>query len=118
VAGMAPSKAPKALHAAPDAALPRRRVHAADTHTDLIIQICSNVKYANYACADSLLNALARAFSVTTHHQGFGFPGSRGALRFIDGTGNPRAEAKPDVALIGAEEPAFQGGSYMTFLKV
>ena len=116
VAGMSPSQAPKALH-------PMPRFHgdefnATDTQTDVVIQICSNVKYANYASADSLLKALAPAFSLATHHQGFGFPGSRGALGFIDGTGNPGAEEGPEVALIRAEDAAFEGGSYMTFRKI
>ncbi|PZC47503.1 MAG: putative iron-dependent peroxidase [Chloroflexi bacterium] len=116
VTGMAPGQTPNALHPMPH--FHGDEFNPAETQTDVVIQICSNVKYANYACADSLLKALAPAFSLAAHHQGFGFPGSRGALGFIDGTGNPGAEEKPHVALIGAEDPAFQGGSYMTFRKI
>lgn len=116
VAGLAQGPAPTALHPMPH--FPGDQYDDADTQTDMVIQLCSNVKYANYTSADALLKALAPAFSLAAHHQGFGFPGSRGVLGFIDGTANPGAEHKPDVVLIGDEDPAFTGGSYMTFRKI
>jgi putative iron-dependent peroxidase len=54
----------------------------------------------------------------SSHHQGFGFPGSRGVLGFVDGTGNPGQEERPDVVLIGDEDPTFRDGSYMVFRKI
>jgi len=51
------------------------------------------------------------AVRVVSHHQRFRFPNQRAVLGFLDGTGNPSAEEKPEVALIGQEDSAFQNFS-------
>ena len=102
---LAPRRAPKGLRSMPqflgDEFDPFR------SQTDLFLQICSTVKYANYDVGKALLSVLAPVFTLVSHHQGFRFPNQRGVLGFLDGTGNPSAEEKPGVALIGREDLAF-----------
>jgi putative iron-dependent peroxidase len=90
----------------------------AETQADMVVQLCSNVKFANHIAGKTLLGLLNKAFTPKAYHQGFSFPGSRGVLGFIDGTANPGAEDRPDVVLVGDDDPAFRDGSYMLFRKI
>jgi putative iron-dependent peroxidase len=90
----------------------------AKTQADLVVQICSNVKFANQTTGETLLGLLSKAFTPKAYHQGFIFPGSRGLLGFIDGTANPGTEDRPSVVLIGDADPTFRDGSYMLFRKI
>ena len=88
----------------------------AETQADLVVQICSNVKFANHTAGKTLLGLLGKAFTPKVYHQGFIFPGSRGVLGFIDGTANPGTEDRPSVVLVGdagycASPAAGMGGS-------
>lgn len=89
-----------------------------ETQTDLVVQICSNVKFANHTAGKILLGLLGGAFTTTAYHQGFTFPGSRGVMGFIDGTANPGTEERPGVVLVGGDDPAFRDGSFMAFRKI
>ncbi|PYM82365.1 MAG: hypothetical protein DME09_14530 [Candidatus Rokuibacteriota bacterium] len=107
---------PKALRA-----MPRFKGDEYDptaAQTDLVMQICSNLKFANLIAGKTLLGRLGRVFEPKAHHQGFIFPGTRGVLGFIDGTANPASEDRPSVALIGDTDPLFRDGSYMAFRKI
>jgi len=90
----------------------------AETQADMVVQICSNVKFANHTAGKTLLDLLSKAFTPKAYHQGFTFPGSRGVLGFIDGTANPGTEDRPSVVLVGDADPAFRDGSYMLFRKI
>ena len=48
---------------------------------------------------------------------GFRYFDDRDLLGFVDGTENPRGQAVIDAALIGAEDAAFAGGSYVITQK-
>ena len=69
---------------------------SAETQADLVMQLCSNVKFANQIAGKTLLGRLGGVFEPKAHHQGFIFPGTRGVLGFIDGTANPASEDRPD----------------------
>ena len=44
---------------------------------------------------------------------GFRYLDSRDLTGFVDGTENPEGEHRAEVALVGDEDPAFSGGSYI-----
>jgi porphyrinogen peroxidase len=110
------TRRPKALRA-----MPRFKGDEFDpvqTQADLVVQVCSNVKFANHIAGKTLLGRLGGVFQPKAHHQGFIFPDTRGVLGFVDGTANPASEDRPSVVLIGDTDPFFRGGSYMAFRKI
>src|SRR5262245_52601174 len=112
----APTRRPKGLRA-----MPQFKGDEYDpelTQADVVLQLCSNVKFANHVAGKVLLRDFRGTFEPKTHHQGFTFPGSRGVMGFIDGTANPGTEERPGVVLIGDADPHFRDGSYMTFRKI
>jgi putative iron-dependent peroxidase len=111
-----PKRRPKALRSMPR--FEGDEYDPAETQADIVVQMCSNVKFANHTAGKTLLGLLSKAFTPKAYHQGFTFPGSRGVLGFIDGTANPGAEDRPDVVLVGDDDPAFRDGSYMLFRKI
>jgi porphyrinogen peroxidase len=56
---------------------------------------------------------LGESVSVMDDVLGFRYLDGRDLTGFIDGTENPKGRERPDVALIGAEDPEFAGGSYV-----
>ncbi len=113
---LAPTSRPKGLRGMPR--FKGDEYDPAETQADLVMQLCSNVKFANHAVGKTLLGRLGGAFEPKAHHQGFIFSGTRGVLGFIDGTANPASEDRPSVVLIGDTDPLFRDGSYMAFRKI
>src|SRR6516162_6846600 len=60
---------------------------------------------------------LRDAVSTVDEVHGFRYFDDRYLLRFVDGTENPRGEAVIDAAIIGEEDAAFIGGSYVIVQK-
>jgi putative iron-dependent peroxidase len=60
---------------------------------------------------------LGDAVTAVDEVHGFRYFDDRDLLGFVDGTENPRGQAVIDAALIGAEDPAFAGGSYVITQK-
>src|ERR1700729_4014250 len=60
---------------------------------------------------------LGEAVSAVDEVHGFRYFDDRDLLGFVDGTENPRGQAVVEAALIGAEDPAFAGGSYVITQK-
>ena len=58
-------------------------------------------------------NQLGETVEVMDEVHGFQYLDSRDLTGFIDGTENPKGKGRAPVALIGAEDPAFAGGSYV-----
>jgi putative iron-dependent peroxidase len=48
---------------------------------------------------------------------GFRYFDDRDLLGFVDGTENPRGEAAIETVMVGEEDPAFMGGSYVIVQK-
>ena len=48
---------------------------------------------------------------------GFRYFDDRDLIGFVDGTENPAGQAAVDATVIGAEDPAFAGGSYVIVQK-
>jgi putative iron-dependent peroxidase len=57
------------------------------------------------------------AVSPVDEVQGFRYFDDRDLIGFVDGTENPRGEAAVDAVLIGQEDAAFAGGSYIIVQK-
>jgi putative iron-dependent peroxidase len=64
-----------------------------------------------------LLDALGDAITVVDEVQGFRYFDDRDLLGFVDGTENPTGNALYQAALIGDEDAAFAGGSYVVVQK-
>ncbi len=70
-----------------------------------------------FEMATQIMVRLDDAVSVVDEVHGFRYFDDRDLLGFVDGTENPRGEAVIDAALIGEEDAAFAGGSYVIVQK-
>jgi porphyrinogen peroxidase len=83
------------------------------TGGDLLFHIVSRRHDLNFELAMRLKNELGDAVDVMDEVRGFRYLDGRDLTGFIDGTQNPKGRERAGVALIGAEDPAFAGGSYV-----
>jgi putative iron-dependent peroxidase len=82
------------------------------TPGDLLVHIHSSRHDANFALAREVVRRLEGAARLVEEIHGFRYSGGRDLTGFVDGTENPKGEARAQVALVGAEDPDFAGGSY------
>jgi porphyrinogen peroxidase len=102
---------PAGLHRLPELAGP---VHTAvSTAGDLLFHLRAQRQDLCFELAQRLTEALAGAAQVIDEVHGFRSFDERDLLGFVDGTENPEGQAARDAVLIGDEDPAFQGGSYV-----
>ncbi|MGH2620683.1 MAG: Dyp-type peroxidase [Anaerolineales bacterium] len=97
---------------------PFRAIHAGGrvapaTGGDLFVQIVSGRHDLNFELAMKLVGRLGTLAEITEEIHGFRYLDSRDLTGFIDGTENPMGKARPAAALIGDEDRAFAGGSYI-----
>jgi putative iron-dependent peroxidase len=83
------------------------------TGGDLFLQIVSGRHDLNVELAIQVGRQLARIAELTEEVHGFRYLDSRDLTGFIDGTENPKGKARAAAALIGDEDRAFAGGSYV-----
>ncbi|WP_316520401.1 Dyp-type peroxidase [Kitasatospora brasiliensis] len=102
---------PAALHPFQEVAGPRHRAPA--TPGDLLLHLRAERMDLCFELAAQLTERLAGAAAVVDSVQGFKYFDDRDLLGFVDGTENPEGRAAENAALIGAEDPAFSGGSYV-----
>jgi putative iron-dependent peroxidase len=67
--------------------------------------------------AAQIMARLGNAVSAVDEVHGFRYFDDRDLLGFVDGTENPRGEAVIEAAVIGEEDVAFAGGSYVIVQK-
>jgi putative iron-dependent peroxidase len=70
-----------------------------------------------FELATQIMARLGAAASAVDEAHGFKYFDARDLLGFVDGTENPVAQAAIDATLIGDEDPAFAGGSYVIVQK-
>jgi putative iron-dependent peroxidase len=70
-----------------------------------------------FELATQIMARIGDAISSADEVQGFRYFDDRDLLGFVDGTENPRGQAAVDAVLIGEEDPAFAGGSYVIVQK-
>ena len=91
--------------------------HAIATPGDLLFHIRAKRMDLCFEMAAQIMGRLGDAVTGVDEVHGFRYFDDRDLLGFVDGTENPRGQAVIDAALIGAEDPAFSGGSYVITQK-
>jgi porphyrinogen peroxidase len=91
--------------------------HAVSTPGDLLFHIRAKRMDLCFEMATQIMALLDGAVSAVDEVHGFRYFDDRDLLGFVDGTENPRGEAVIDAALIGEEDAAFVGGSYVIVQK-
>src|SRR3984893_8659266 len=91
--------------------------HAVSTPGDLLFHIRAKRMDLCFEVATQIMARLGDAVSAVDEVHGFRYFDDRDLLGFVDGTENPRGEAVIEAALIGEEDAAFAGGSYVIVQK-
>jgi putative iron-dependent peroxidase len=106
---------PAELH--PFRALSGNRHRAVATPSDLLFHIRAASMDLCWELASLVVDRLAGAATVVDEVHGFKYFDERDLLGFVDGTENPTGPAAEAAVTIGAEDPAFAGGSYVIVQK-
>ncbi len=80
---------------------------------NLFLHIRSERRDLDFELARRCVAAFEGALEVREETPGFRYLDSRDLTDFVDGTENPEGEERAEVALVGAEDPAVAGGSYI-----
>ena len=101
---------------------PFREFHAGERHAiatpaDLLFHIRAQDMDMCFELVTQIMERIGGAVSSVDETHGFRYFDARDLLGFVDGTENPRAGEARDAALIGDEDPAFAGGSYVIIQK-
>jgi putative iron-dependent peroxidase len=91
--------------------------HAPATPGDLLFHIRAARMDLCFELATQIMSRLGGAAATADAVQGFKYFDDRDLLGFVDGTENPVAQAAIDATLIGEEDMAFAGGSYVIVQK-
>jgi putative iron-dependent peroxidase len=91
--------------------------HALATPGDLLFHIRAKRMDLCFEMAAQIMAGLGDAVTAVDEVHGFRYFDDRDLLGFVDGTENPRGAAVIEAALVGAEDPAFAGGSYVITQK-
>ena len=106
---------PAELHEFPALEGPRHR--AVSTPGDLLFHIRAEQMDLCFELASKIVGAFGDGGTVVDEVHGFTYFGSRDLLGFVDGTENPAGDAAATAVLVGAEDPAFAGSSYVVVQK-
>jgi len=91
--------------------------HAVSTPGDLLFHIRAKRMDLCFEVATQIMASLGDAVSAADEVHGFRYFDDRDLLGFVDGTENPRGQEIIDAAIIGDEDAAFAGGSYVIVQK-
>src|SRR5579863_9261280 len=91
--------------------------HAVSTSGDLLFHIRAKRMDLCFELATQIMTRLGDAVSPVDEVHGFRYFDDRDLMGFVDGTENPRGEAVVDAVLVGDEDAAFAGGSYVIVQK-
>jgi porphyrinogen peroxidase len=91
--------------------------HAVSTPGDLLFHIRAERMDLCFELATQIMASLGSAVSSADEVHGFRYFDARDLLGFVDGTENPTGQAAIDAVLVGEEDPAFAGGSYVIVQK-
>ena len=96
---------------------PRSGRHAIATPGDLLFHIRAQHFDLCFELGTQIVERLGGAISVVDEVHGFRYFDARDLLGFVDGTENPVGQVASDATLIGEEDAAFGGGSYVIVQK-
>jgi putative iron-dependent peroxidase len=108
---VSPARRPAGLR--PFAPLSAGGRSAPATGGDLLLHVVARGADTAFELARRFRAALGTAAVVADEVHGFRYLDSRDLTGFIDGTENPKGRERAEVALIGREDAAFAGGSYV-----
>jgi putative iron-dependent peroxidase len=108
---VSPGHRPRGLR--PFRALENGALRAPATGGDALLHILSKRVDLNFELVTQVRRELGGAAAPMEDVAGFRYLDGRDLTGFIDGTENPKGKARAAVALIGAEDPDFAGGSYV-----
>lgn len=91
--------------------------HAVSTPGDLLFHIRATHMDLCFEMASQIMLRLGDGVTSADEVHGFKYFDERDLLGFVDGTENPSGQAALDATLIGEEDPAFAGGSYVIVQK-
>jgi porphyrinogen peroxidase len=91
--------------------------HAVSTPGDILLHIRASRMDLCFELATQVMSRLRDAVVTADEVHGFGYFDDRDLIGFVDGTENPVDQAAVDAAIIGDEDPAFSGGSYVIVQK-
>jgi porphyrinogen peroxidase len=91
--------------------------HAVSTPGDILFHIRARRMDLCFELATQIMDSIGDAVSIADEVHGFRYFEDRDVIGFVDGTENPRGEAAREAAVIGDEDPAFAGGSYVIVQK-
>jgi putative iron-dependent peroxidase len=93
-------------------------IHSApSTPGDLLFHIRAERPDLCFELERLILDSLGKSVSVIDESTGFRYFDARDLLGFVDGTANPTGLDLPASALVGGEDQAFAGGSYVVVQK-
>src|SRR5215475_14376985 len=91
--------------------------HALSTPGDIFFHIRAKRMDLCFELAVQIMDNIGDVVSVADEVHGFRYFDDRDVMGFVDGTENPRGDAAREAAIIGREDPAFSGGSYVIVQK-
>src|SRR5271170_876205 len=91
--------------------------HAVSTPGDILFHIRAKRGDLCFELATQIMDSIGDVVSVADEVQGFRYFEDRDIIGFVDGTENPRGDAAREAAIVGDEDPAFTGGSYVIVQK-
>ncbi|KAF1005028.1 MAG: putative deferrochelatase/peroxidase YfeX [Pseudomonas fluorescens] len=90
---------------------------APSTPGDILLHIRADQMDLCFELATQLMAALGDAVAVVDEVQGFRYFDLRSIIGFVDGTENPVGRKAVGFTIVGDEDPAFSGGSYVLVQK-
>jgi len=90
---------------------------AVASHGDLHFHIRADTTSICYDMAAAISDVLAPVAVSAEEVHGFRYWDSRTILGFVDGTENPQGQDRDFFAIIGDDDPAYKGGSYLFVQK-
>jgi putative iron-dependent peroxidase len=91
--------------------------HAVSTPGDILFHIRAKRMDLCFELAAQIMDSMGDTVSIADEVHAFRYFDDRDVIGFVDGTENPRGEAARDAVIIGDEDPAFAGGSYVIVQK-
>ncbi|MGA2190491.1 MAG: Dyp-type peroxidase [Steroidobacteraceae bacterium] len=91
--------------------------HAVSTPGDVLFHIRARRMDLCFELATQIMQRVSDAALPVDEVHGFRYFDDRDLLGFVDGTENPSGDAAADATLIGEEDGAFAGGSYVIVQK-
>lgn len=90
---------------------------AVSTPGDVLFHIRAKRHDLCFELAAQIMDSIGDAVSVADEVHAFRYFDDRDVVGFVDGTENPRGDAAREAAIVGGEDPAFAGGSYVIVQK-